>query len=355
MAKAKPSLSFTATSARTADLREAKAELSRRYLPTDRPQTTDVVAFSSAISADPNTNVVGIGIGEKVSDGKPLGVLAVKIFVRSKVPLSSLTAREKLPESIDGLPTDVEETGLILPLAKKKAATKPAPLPAMPNPRQKSRPTQPGCSVGFRLAAPPAFRMAGTFGALVTHQGKPCVLSNNHVLAHENQLPLESSIFQPGLLDGGKPKTDEIARLSKFIPLRTQGSNDVDAALAELTAPANATRDVLFIGPPAGMGQAAMDQIVHKFGRTTSYTVGRVVSVDTDISVAYGIGNLVFADQIVIRSLGSDSFSKAGDSGSLILTRPGNQGVGLLFAGSASHTIANHLDKVLASLDAQLM
>lgn len=39
---------------------------------------------------------------------------------------------------------------------------------------------------------------------------------------------------------------------------------------------------MLHIGTPAGTTQAEIDMMVHKFGRTTSYTAGRIVSIDTD-------------------------------------------------------------------------
>jgi hypothetical protein len=47
-------------------------------------------------------------------------------------------------------------------------------------------------------------------------------------------------------------------------------------------------------------------------------------------------------------------FSDAGDSGALILERATGKAVGLLFAGSASHSAANHIDDVLAALHVQL-
>jgi hypothetical protein len=51
----------------------------------------------------------------------------------------------------------------------------------------------------------------------------------------------------------------------------------------------------------------------------------------------------------------SGSFSDAGDSGSLIVRRTGNRATGLLFAGSASHTIANHIGKVLTAFGVTLV
>jgi len=94
--------------------------------------------------------------------------------------------------------------------------------------------------------------------------------------------------------------------------------------------------------------------IVHKFGRTTNYTVGRVTSVDTDVTVGYDTGNFMFQNQMIIVGLDGQPFSNAGDSGSMILERRSGQAVGLLFAGSTTHTIANHIDAVLNTLGVSL-
>ena len=195
--------------------------------------------------------------------------------------------------------------------------------------------------------------MAGTFGAVVKDALGKYILSNNHVLADENALPLGSPIYQPGLLDGGVVATDQVARLTRFIALSAAGTNKVDAAIAKGTTATILSRDILHIGAPAGTAAAAIDMRVHKFGRTTSYTVGRVTSTATDVTVAYTAGNVFFEDQIIIVG-DQGSFSAGGDSGSLILERTTNKAVGLLFAGSSSHTIANHIDDVLAALNVTL-
>jgi hypothetical protein len=309
----------------------------------------------AAISPVANENVVGVGIGEKKVDGKPAGTHAVKIFVKLKYPESQLDSKTLLPKTINGLPVDVEQSGEFRRFAKKAArasATATAAAPVMPNPRTKIRPAQPGCSVGFEDPSG-QFVMAGTFGALAAKGGDVFVLSNNHVLADEGQLPIGSPIFQPGLLDGGDTATDQIAELTKFEPLVAGSMNKVDCALAK-ARPSLVKRDILFIGPPAGTDDAKLDMIVHKFGRTTSYTVGRVTSIDTDVSVGYETGTFSFEGQIIIEGLGATSFSNSGDSGSLIVERSSQNAVGLLFAGSSSHTIANHIADVLKAMGVTL-
>jgi len=323
------------------EVHAAKAAATARFL-----QPRPVGAFSAreamnpAAEPDPAENIVAIGVGEKMSKGISTGMPAVKIFVRVKFADSEISDADRIPAEINGVPVDVEQIGTVRALK----------APVMPNPRAKIRPARPGSSVGFLS---PNFRMAGTFGAVAKKGQKLFVLSNNHVLADENRLPIGSPIVQPGPLDGGKP-TDGIAKLTAFVTLNPAAPNKVDAAIAQVNSAALVNRSILFIGPPQGTKRATIDMTVQKFGRTTSFRVGRVVSIDTDVRVAYDIGELLFQDQIVIRGLNGEQFSAAGDSGSLILERSTNAAVGLLFAGSSTHTIGNHIADVLTALGVKL-
>ena len=94
---------------------------------------------------------------------------------------------------------------------------------------------------------------------------------------------------------------------------------------------------------------------VHKHGRTTGYRRGRVVDVAADVNVEYDFGIARFSDQIVIVGDVGKAFSDSGDSGSLIVDRGTGRATGLLFAGSKSHTIANHIQDVLAALKIVLL
>jgi hypothetical protein len=252
-----------------------------------------------------------------------------------------------LPKTIDGLPVDVEQAGTFRAFARRRAAAAPDPTP--PNPRVRLRPALPGCSMGFRVPGD-GYVMGGTFGALVKTTRRVYILSNNHVLADENRLPLRSPIYQPALLDGGRIGADQIAELSRFVKLRTDRYNSFDAALAEPLSRGMIGKEVLHIGAPRGTAEGALDMMVHKFGRTTAYTAGRIVSADTDVVVEYETAELTFRSQIVIVGAADQMFSDGGDSGSIILQRGTNAAVGLLFAGSTSHTIASHIASVLRSL-----
>jgi hypothetical protein len=331
---------FEASATNFRIFRTAKRKAASQYL-GPKTQFSALAALNPVASPKPEHNVVGVGIGEKISNGISTGVLAVKLLVRVKYAEDAIPAGDMLPQMIDGLPVDVEQVGTFRRFA------------APPNPRKRFRPARPGCSVGFEDPQH-QFTMAGTFGAVVKKGGKSFVLSNNHVLADENNLPIGAPIFQPGLLDGGKTATDRIASLTKFIPLTTTGPNQVDCAIAQAATANVLSKDILFIGAPNGTATADIDMQVHKFGRTTGYRAGRITSVETDVTVGYEMGNVQFTDQILIVGHNGQPFSAAGDSGSLILERESNKAVGLLFAGSSSHTIANHIGDVLQALGVTL-
>lgn len=314
-----------------------KEDLTRQLL---RPSTRGMELLSAAPSPSPERNVVGVGIGERIAGGKHTGVMALKFLVRVKYSDDQLTLSDKLPESVNGLPTDVEEVGTFRRFQS-------------PNPRTKIRPGPPGCSVGFENTGGQV--MAGTFGALVKRGPRRFVLSNNHVLANENQLPIGALTFQPGFLDAGVPASSgPIGRLSAFVELRALQPNLVDCAISEIDDPNLVTNSIIKIGVPKGATTAQSNMIVHKFGRTTDYSVGFVETTMMDVLVEYELGELTFHDQIIIKGLNGQAFSDKGDSGALIVERNTSRAIGLLFAGSASHTIANHIGDVFQALNVSL-
>lgn len=56
-------------------------------------------------------NVISLGIGPKIRDGKSTGETAIKVFVSKKVDSSELDEQDRVPSSLDGVPTDVEVLG----------------------------------------------------------------------------------------------------------------------------------------------------------------------------------------------------------------------------------------------------
>jgi hypothetical protein len=323
----------------------AKRSAARKYL-TRSVSPTMFLAYATSVV--PKHNVVGVGLGRRLEEGRITGDFAIRFYVEKKIMDHAIPPEYSLPSEWNGLPTNVIEAGTFfaLPVSVPFAAL--APTPA----QKKLRPARPGCSIGFQFPPPKhGYLMAGTFGALVTKDDKHFILSNNHVLANENSLPIGSSIFQPGLLDSGNPATDKVAELSDFEPLSPKGANSMDGAIAALSDDHLADGRLLPHVNKLKSGEpltAAEEMLVMKVGRTTGYTEGEIFDISADVVVQYGLGNISFQDQILIRGTGeTPQFSAAGDSGSLIVHRAKRAPVGLLFAGSSAYTIANPIGPVL--------
>ena len=220
--------------------------------------------------------------------------------------------------------------------------------------QKRTRPLQIGGSIGHVKIT------AGTLGAFVTRNGRnDLILSNNHVLANENDAKRNDAILQPGKFDGGRSPKDRVAHLDRFVRLSKSKANLVDCATASLEDEMEYYSSWLQgLGPISGVRAAPLgeDEPVFKLGRTTGKTEGRISAIEVDdLEVGFDIGNLRFNDQLEIAPAASKPFSLGGDSGSLIVDSD-LRAVGLLFAGNDSDaTYANPIQAVLDELDANLV
>jgi len=290
--------------------------------------------------------VVGTATG-LTEDGKPAIVVLTKseISTKADVRIESLrkgVAPAAIPAAIENLPVVILVTGEIKALKGGGGGF---------NPTLKYRPAPNGVSLGhFNITA-------GTLGCLVTKAGNTYILSNNHVMADENQAADNDNILQPGPADGGLNPGDAIATLSEYEPIvfTTSANNVIDAAIAVVN-PADvtgATADEGNYGAPSTtIVAAAVGMDVQKCGRTTGCTSTSInkpnegiTAINATVNVGYSTGTARFINQIVITKRG---FSAGGDSGSLIVDLNGNP-VGLLFAGSNTTTIANPIGAVLSN------
>jgi hypothetical protein len=314
-------------------------------------------------------NVVGIGLGHKISEGRNTGELSLVVSVARKVPKTALSAQDLVPRAVDGIRTDVVETGILRALWER---------PQELGPRDRWRPVvPPGVSIGhYKITA-------GTFGCLVLRGEELFILSNNHVLANANDCEEWDPILQPGPADGGTEE-DRIARLARYVPIefesgpsecsvadfaanllnyvagalgsrhqlepvkRSAGVNRVDAALGKPLSPNMVTNEILGIGVPTGVATAALGTQVQKSGRTTGHTQGTITQVDATVRIDYYGPQALFTGQVV-----ASPMSQGGDSGSAILDMD-RCVVGLLFAGSDAVTILNPIDEVLSALEVEL-
>jgi hypothetical protein len=318
---------------------------------TDLGASTPFMAFSTRRATAQRT-MDGIALGVTIGKKKDYR-LAVRL--QHTGPLVSAMTEEIRKQAKGEI--DVKEIGSIV---KFQGPTTAAFY------RKRRRPLRIGSSIG--IVPPPGFIAAGTLGCFVVRRSSPFyigILTNNHVIADENNNPLNSPIAQPGTLDGGSFPADEVALLGKVVKLKTTGSNFVDAAVGDILE--DIDFDPRTIGNLGDLqGHASVFELpanatVHKVGRTTGQTKGKVTAFDIDnVQVQYDLGVLRFDNQIEIEGTGTKAFSDGGDSGSLIVDDQ-LRAVGLLFAGGdvggsngKGLTYANPIETVLDALKVDL-
>jgi hypothetical protein len=313
-------------------------------------------------------NVIGLGVGYKVSGNQSTGELCVVVLVRRKLPPVSLHEADFIPREVGGVRTDVFEVGDLRPLTVYTERHRPAPG---------------GVSLGHYQIT------AGTLGCVVRDRktGARMILSNNHVLANRNDGKPGDPILQPGPADGGSPQRDTIALLERFETIRYNqqpaacsvarayacignrlarlagshhqvqvfqafpgATNLIDAALARPILDSDVLDENLEIGAINGQTEAALSLEVCKSGRTTAFTKGTISVLDATVTVNYGEERTATFDHQIV----STPMSEGGDSGSLLVASQTKQAVGLLFAGSSQATLFNPIQAVLKVLKIDL-
>jgi hypothetical protein len=284
--------------------------------------------------------VVGTAVG-LTETGQP----AVLVFLKGTPPPGLL------PENLEGVPVVAKLTGAFVAMQPPAGKGPGSGGGGSIDPTTRfARPVPIGVSTGNIGEC-----SAGTISARVKSGSTVYALSNNHVYALENSAPKGSKILQPGQYDTSclPDPNNEIGTLSDFVPLNFDGGqNTVDAAIAATTTVllGNATPTDGYGTPKSQTTVAAVNDAVQKYGRTTKLTKGTITAINATVNVGYSLGTALFVNQIVV--YGNKPFIKAGDSGSLLVTDPGRNPVGLLFAGTSSgkYAIANQIGDVLTAL-----
>lgn len=310
-----------------------------RTKPLEKPAQKVARNLFDSYLNDPN--IVGTALGAREVHDQKTDEPALLVMVARKVDERFLPPSRVLPKTVvvggTSVRVDVRETGFFFPFSWTF----------------RQRPAPNGICCGHYQIT------WGTLGALVRDRtdGTICILSNNHVLANQNNARIGDPILQPGPAAQGQVGADTIARLKRFVPIHTDAPNYADVAIAAPVgsgmvdnvslgnvAPPNANRPAIgllfagagcamtvlnpiqtvldeinaeFLAPDATYGPADWADIgrnIDKAGARTEYTSRHIGGVHSTQTVGYDAGSATFHDSILV----DDSFSLGGDSGSVV-------------------------------------
>lgn len=284
-------------------------------------------------------NVVAYGIGYKTSRGpkriinlikRLLGIQSLLVFVSSKVSAASLSEEDLIPKEIQGVETDVIEVGEIVPVSEFRA---------------KHRPLIGGVS------ACNAKGSACTSGIRVWKGDKPHALMNYHCsIGTDWGSNIGEPVINPSPIDGGG---DVIGHASEFVPLE---EGICDAGLVKLSVEME-DRVPVIGNYETEVQEIKVGQELHKSGRTTGYTKGRVLATNVVSMVNYRQPDgtkktITFYNQVFTENNGL-SFINGGDSSSIAFY--GKSPVGQIYAASPVVGVITPLKKVLDRLNVSLV
>ncbi|KEI02307.1 hypothetical protein [Clostridium botulinum] len=278
-------------------------------------------------------NVVGVGLGYKVTHGFCTKEKCIKVLVSNKLPFNELNSNEIIPKLYKEIKTDVYETGIF----KHQLLN------------TRVRPTLGGYSISSTT-----YKEIGSIACIVIDNlSHYYILSCNHTIAGLNTVQLGTSIVQPSVLDNGKSPKDLIGSLYKFIPLQFSTSthlhaNYVDAALAIIPDKSKISKNIYILGKPRNAINPSLDLSVRKAGRTTNITYGNITLLGGTITISTQKGLILYKNQILTTKM-----SSPGDSGSLLMDL-NNNSVGLIIGGSTTDTIVNPISSVLNALNVKI-
>ena len=284
-------------------------------------------------------NVNGIGMGYKWINNKTTLEHCIHVLVENKIHEKYISHNNIIPKTYMGIKTDVINVG------------KPKKLYGEVIP-EKIRPLKGGCSIAAYNGD-----FHGTLGCIVTKikedQLQYYILSNNHVLSEEGELPLGTPIIQPSDFFGGTIKNDKVASLSnvvklKYIEENKKPSNYVDCAIARLIDGIPISNEIIDIGKINGVANPIVNSNVKKVGFVTGLTEGSITSIGVTIEMDFN-KPILFKEQIVANLDHSN-----GDSGSIVLNED-NKAIGILCAGSGkSIAYINDINIVLRLLKVKI-
>ncbi|MEI5525343.1 hypothetical protein WB388_32520 [Streptomyces brasiliscabiei] len=288
-------------------------------------------------------NIVGVGIREKLRDGRPAGEPSVAVYVIKKQPVEEIDAEAVVPEKINGILTDVVESGEFVAFSA----------------RTRHRPAPSGVSLGHFSGTTGTLGFAARPNGRNGDPGDVYIVGCNHVLACDNAAGMGDALLQPAAEDGGTPADDILGVLAGWEPLRFGWwfgwrRNQVDVAMVTVDTPAESVCPLAYgVGPidrvvrPGDLGTN-----VFKVGRTSAITHGVVTDDEASAKLRHSNRRrALMVDQLIVESLDDGQpFSEEGDSGALVLEEGSQRPVGLVCGGTDEYAVVNRIEFVLDKL-----
>ena len=296
--------------------------------------------------------VTAVGLGSKETGGRPTGELALKVFVSVKRPSDQVVATELIPAEIDGLPTDVIQSGQRHLVANPPGAV----VPEMRD-ETRQRPL-----VGGRRIRRENSQAAGTVGCFLVdpaHVGSAYGLTNFHVLSPPDVPAPAVGTSAVGQPTGASSVTGCCNDLFGKYVGGEMADDGKDEAAVKLDPGTQWQAEIVDIGIVTGSHEITVGEAtpqtykVRKRGSRTLLTGGVVTAVNT--SDGHADNDIVIAPN-PNPSAGTRTvfFAYEGDSGSALVNESGEV-VGLVYSRDDSgHGYAYAIDHVLARLGTAL-
>lgn len=272
--------------------------------------------------------VHGVAIGYKEQGGENTGELCIVILTEEKKTRGLLPEGQFIPQSYDGVPTDVVQTPPLKPIPVKSESIE-------LQDDKRYRPVPGGARIVTEFA--PGQFGAGSLGLFARSKKKEDSPSDVYILTNAHCLP----VIGGAVLQGG----ERIAAATRVVR-----SERVDGGIAKMDDPAKADLlNILEIGRPMGahkIGPEDLGKRAIKRGSTTELTRGVIQYIDLYANEKRG--------QI---GIAGKRFSDHGDSGSAVLLDDGtlhNQVLGLLWGGNGELTAASPIQDIMRELDIQI-
>lgn len=289
-------------------------------------------------------NVNACGYGYKKSKGffkniknsfnKLIGKKSIIVFVSKKVSKDEISPLEMIPKELDGKTTDVIEIGEIELLSNGRTL----------------RPVVGGCSAMIESSS------ACTIGAVVYKNGKPYGLSNQHCFWRWWEGGKKGDkILQPSPADGGSSKkaiaTLDCEEHKLILDGKTQNLFDTSLQPLDEGIEYEYLKQYGIGDFEAEPDDMKVGDVVHKQGRTSYHTEGKVLATDVIASIYYdrGQGLLgIFKGQTFVENT-KWRFVRGGDSGSLVLK--GKRPVGQVFGGTSVIAIVSPIKPIMEAFN----